>query len=146
MSDTRQRGRSDLERIAREAMQQHGMLPDFSEAVLAETERIAGVTKQSAAEIRDLRHLLWASIDNDDSRDLDQLSVAESLPDDQSRILVAIAEVDALVEKGSAIDGHARHEHKVCLHSRPGLPDAAGEALYGPHVAQRRAGALSDCG
>ena len=52
--------------------------------------------------------MLWASIDNDDSRDLDQLSVAEALPDGAVKILVAIADVDALVKKDSAIDDHAR--------------------------------------
>ena len=59
--------------------------------------------------MRDLtRRLLWASIDNDDSRDLDQLSVAEALAGGAVRILVAIADVDAVVKKGSAIDEHAQ--------------------------------------
>lgn len=57
---------------------------------------------------KDLRHLLWASIDNDDSRDLDQLTVAETLPDNRVRIFVAVADVDALVKKASAIDPPAR--------------------------------------
>ncbi len=57
---------------------------------------------------KDLRHLLWASIDNDDSLDLDQLTVAETLPDKKVKILVAVADVDALVKKNSAIDEHAR--------------------------------------
>ena len=57
----------------------------------------------------DLRDLLWASIDNDDSRDLDQLTVAETLPEDKVKIRVAVADVDALVKDGSAIDEHARH-------------------------------------
>ena len=52
--------------------------------------------------------MLWASIDNDDSLDLDQLSVAEQLPDGAVKILVAIADVDAIAKKGSAIDGHAQ--------------------------------------
>ena len=56
--------------------------------------------------VRDLRNLLWASIDNDDSRDLDQLTVAEAMPGDQIKILVAIADVDSLVKNGSAIDRH----------------------------------------
>ena len=60
-------------------------------------------------EIRDLTDLLWASIDNDDSRDLDQLTVAEALPGDKVKIRVAVADVDALVKDGSAIDEHARH-------------------------------------
>jgi exoribonuclease-2 len=55
-----------------------------------------------------MRHLLWASIDNDDSLDLDQLTVAEALPDKMVKILVAVADVDALVKKNSAIDEHAR--------------------------------------
>ena len=53
--------------------------------------------------------MLWASIDNDDSHDLDQLTVAEALPGDKIKVLVAVADVDALVEDGSAIDAHARH-------------------------------------
>ncbi len=57
--------------------------------------------------LRDLRALLWCSIDNDDSRDLDQLSVAESLPNGDVKVLVAIADVDAAVPKASAIDRHA---------------------------------------
>ena len=58
--------------------------------------------------MRDLRRLLWASIDNDDSLDLDQLSVAEQLPGGAVKIFVAVADVDAIVKKGSAIDDHAR--------------------------------------
>ncbi|MEO6308043.1 MAG: RNB domain-containing ribonuclease [Nitrospiraceae bacterium] len=61
------------------------------------------------AGIRDLTGLLWASIDNDDSRDLDQLTVAEPRPDRSVSILVAIADVDALVSKESALDAHAKH-------------------------------------
>ena len=60
-------------------------------------------------QVRDLRDLLWASIDNDDSRDLDQLTVAEAMPGDKVKILVAVADVDSLVKNGSAIDEHARH-------------------------------------
>ena len=60
------------------------------------------------ADARDLRDLIWASIDNDDSRDLDQLTVAQALPDDAVKILIAVADVDALVARDSAIDDHAR--------------------------------------
>ena len=97
----------DLERIARQTMIRRGLLPDFSPAVLAETRTIANAAVDTHPSIRDLRRLLWASIDNDDSRDLDQLSVAEPLAGGATRILVAIADVDALVSRGSAIDGHA---------------------------------------
>lgn len=88
-------------------MLQRGLLPDFSDAVLRELKEIEGAPAASDPSIRDLRDLLWFSIDNDDSRDLDQLSAAETRPGDQVRVLVAVADVDSLVKKGSAIDGHA---------------------------------------
>jgi len=58
--------------------------------------------------LRDLRSLLWSSIDNTESRDLDQIEFAEHLPNDAIRILVAIADVDGLVTKGSPVDLHAK--------------------------------------
>ncbi|MEO7391916.1 MAG: RNB domain-containing ribonuclease [Ramlibacter sp.] len=100
-------GSDQLRSIAHAAMLQRGLLPDFSSAVLAEANQITHAAAPSGAGIRDLRGLLWASIDNDDSRDLDQLSVAQPLADGAVKILVAIADVDALVKKDSAIDGHA---------------------------------------
>jgi exoribonuclease-2 len=96
-------------------MRERGLLPDFSAEVLAEVDRIqapAGVNGESAGDplgLRDLTDLPWASIDNDDSRDLDQLSVAQARPGDAVTIRVAVADVDALVKDGSAIDEHARH-------------------------------------
>jgi len=105
--DARSTGKSELQRIAHEAMLQRGLLPDFSPAVIAESNRIARAAAASGGAVRDLRGLPWASIDNDDSRDLDQLSVAEPMADGTVKILVAIADVDALVKKDSAIDGHA---------------------------------------
>jgi VacB/RNase II family 3'-5' exoribonuclease len=100
-------GKDDLRHIAHEEMLKRGLLPDFSAAVIAETDKITRAAVASGAEIRDLRSLLWCSIDNDDSRDLDQLSVAEPLAGGAVKIFVAIADVDALVKKDSAIDGHA---------------------------------------
>jgi VacB/RNase II family 3'-5' exoribonuclease len=100
--------RDQLKAIAQRAMIQRGLLPDFSSAVLAETEGIARAAAETAPSIRDLRSSLWCSIDNDDSRDLDQLSVAEQMPGGKVKILVAVADVDALVKTGSAIDDHAR--------------------------------------
>jgi exoribonuclease-2 len=100
--------RSALKRIAHRAMIERGLEPDFPAAALAEIAAIhAPATKTSAAN-RDLRNLLWCSIDNDDSRDLDQLSVAEALPDGAVKLLVAIADVASLVHQGSALDRHAR--------------------------------------
>ncbi len=89
-------------------MVDRGLAPDFSRDVLAELSAIRGPAPASGAGIRDLRDRLWVSIDNDDSRDLDQLTVAEDLPGGRTRIFVAIADVDTLVPKGSSIDEHAR--------------------------------------
>lgn len=89
-------------------MAQRGLLPDFSPAVLAETDGLAKAAAATDASLRDLRARLWCSIDNDDSRDLDQLSVAEPIAGGHVKILVAVADVDSLVKEGSAIDGHAR--------------------------------------
>jgi exoribonuclease-2 len=100
--------RSRLQRIARRVMVERGLVPDFSSQALAELARIAGPAIKTDPNVRDLRKLLWCSIDNDDSRDLDQLTVAEALPDGGSKLLVAIADVDALVKRGSALDEHAR--------------------------------------
>ena len=101
-------GRKILKDIARRAMVQRGLLPDFSQAALAEANALTRAATEGGPSVRDLRRLLWASIDNDDSRDLDQLSVAEPLPNGAVTIRVAIADVDASVPAGSAIDGHAR--------------------------------------
>jgi ribonuclease R len=88
----------------------HGLLPDFSPGALAELDKIqAPAVATNNESVRDLRELLWASIDNDDSLDLDQLTVAQTLPGDAVKILVAVADVDSLVKDGSAIDEHARH-------------------------------------
>jgi exoribonuclease II len=100
--------RSDLAEVARQAMIDRGLWPDFGNDVARELAAIAGPAV-SGDGLRDLRSLLWCSIDNDDSMDLDQLSVSEDAGGGAVRILVAIADVDALVEKGSAIDGHAAH-------------------------------------
>jgi exoribonuclease-2 len=105
--DARQQ-RAILQRIARVAMIDRGLLPDFSTGAIEELARITDAPVGGDGPVRDLRNLPWASIDNDDSRDLDQLSAAENLPGGATKILVAIADVDALVKKGSAIDEHAR--------------------------------------
>lgn len=101
--------RTDLRSIARRAMIERDLLPDFSAAAMAELARIQAPLTDRHANMRDLTGRLWASIDNDDSRDLDQLTVAESHADLSAKILVAIADVDSLVTKDSALDDHAKH-------------------------------------
>ena len=101
--------RAILQSIAHQAMLDRGLLPDFSIEALAELGRLQIPVPTEGEPVRDLRDLLWASIDNDDSRDLDQLTVAEAGTGDHIRILVAIADVDSVVKNGSAIDEHAHH-------------------------------------
>ena len=100
--------REILRGIARRAMIERGLVPDFSPQALAELDRIRTPATGAQPPGRDLRDLLWCSIDNDNSRDLDQLTVAESVPGGDTRILVSIADVDIVVRKGSAIDDHAQ--------------------------------------
>ena len=100
--------RAILQRIAHRVMLERGLVPEFPPQALAELGAIHGPATRTEESTRDLRNLLWCSIDNDDSRDLDQLTVAEAMPDGAVKVLVAIADVDALVKKGSALDDHAR--------------------------------------
>jgi exoribonuclease-2 len=106
--------RAILQDIARRAMLARGLLPDFSNKALAELDNIRipmisdGNPSQDLSNTQDLRHLLWASIDNDDSRDLDQLTVAEQMPSGVVKIFVAISDVATTIRDGSAIDQHAR--------------------------------------
>ena len=96
-----------LLRVARRAMTERGLEPDFAPAALAEAERLAAPGSPFGADVRDLRDLAWCSIDNDDSRDLDQLTVAANLPEGGTRALVAVADVGTSVQPGSAVDAHA---------------------------------------
>jgi len=98
-----------LQQIAHRVMQTRGLLPDFSADALAELDRIQAPAPVIGGAARDLRDQLWCSIDNDDSMDLDQLTVAVAMPGDKVKLWVAVADVDALVKNGTAIDEHARH-------------------------------------
>ncbi len=100
--------RSILQAIAHRVMLEKGLVPDFPPQALAELAAIHGPATPAKGPTRDLRNLLWCSIDNDDSRDLDQLTVAEAMPAGAIKIFVAVANVDAVVKKGSALDEHAR--------------------------------------
>ena len=98
-----------LRRIARRAMIERGFLPDFSARVNSELAGLKADPVPDSGSVRDLRHLPWCSIDNDESRDLDQLTVVREGAKDAVTILVAIADVDTVVRKGRAIDDHACH-------------------------------------
>jgi exoribonuclease II len=100
-------GSAELKSIAHRAMLEHGLEPDFPSAALEQLAGMRPAAAQAAPGLRDLRSLPWCSIDNDDSRDLDQLTVAEPLAGGAVRILVAIADVDASVARGTPLDEHA---------------------------------------
>ena len=99
--------RSDLVRIATGAMAEHGLEAEFLPAVQQQLAGIHGPARESGPQIRTLTGLLWCSIDNDDSMDLDQLTVCEILADGSTQLQVAIADVDALVSRATPIDEHA---------------------------------------
>jgi len=100
--------RSDLVRIATEAMKERGLEPEFPAGALRELAALTGPGVDTSPTIRDLTALPWCSIDNDDSLDLDQLTACGAMGGGAVKIFVAVADVDALVKKNSAIDLHAR--------------------------------------
>jgi exoribonuclease-2 len=96
---------------AHAAMIEHGFQPDFPTAAATELAAIqAHPALPVVAGARDMRNLLWSSIDNDTSRDLDQIEWAEQLPDGRIRVLIGVADVDARVAEGTVLDGHAKSE------------------------------------
>jgi len=107
---SRREERGVLLQVARQAMLKNGLEPDFPPTALAEANAAVEpeAPKAGAGEdVEDLRRMPWCSIDNDDSRDLDQLTVAHGLENGDTKIMVAIADVSAAVTPGSAMDEHA---------------------------------------
>lgn len=102
----------DLQAMAKQVMLQNGFEPEFPAKAQQQLMQLQAKPPQLVAggAIRDLRELLWSSIDNDTSRDLDQIEVAERLPSGETKVLVGIADVDAYVPKNSPIDQHAAKE------------------------------------
>jgi VacB/RNase II family 3'-5' exoribonuclease len=102
----------NLQAIARQVMQAEGFEPDFPPEVQKQLSDIRAHPPQlvPSDKIRDLRNLLWSSIDNDTSKDLDQIEVAERLPNGDVKIMIGIADVDSFVGKDSPIDQHAERE------------------------------------
>jgi exoribonuclease II len=103
-----QNGPIDLRAIAHRAMIARGLEPDFPPAAIGQLKGIQGPARETDRSIRDLRESLWCSIDNDTSKDLDQLTVAEERPAGDVKVLIAIADVDAIVKPLSPIDKHAK--------------------------------------
>ena len=136
-----------LHQIAVEAMRSRGLLPVFSPQALQEAEAARQTGPERNGDIRDLRHLTWFSIDNDDTRDLDQLSVAEPLAGGAARLLVAIADVDGLVPPGSAVDDHAA-ANTTSVYTAAGifpmLPEVLSTDLSSLHEGQERLAVVVD--
>ena len=102
----------NLQAIARQVMQARGFQPDFPPDTRQQLADISTHPPQlvPSDKVRDLRSLLWSSIDNDTSKDLDQIEVAERLPSGDVKVVIGIADVDVFVAKGSPIDQHAARE------------------------------------
>jgi exoribonuclease-2 len=102
----------DLQATAKQIMIEHGFEPDFPPEVPAQLAQLRAHPPQitTAGGARDLRQLLWSSIDNDTSRDLDQIEVVERLPNGDVKVMVGIADVDAFAPKQTPIDQHATRE------------------------------------
>ncbi|GAB1468621.1 RNB domain-containing ribonuclease [Candidatus Cloacimonadota bacterium] len=98
-----------LKEIAHRVMKERGLLPAFNANDMQELAEIQGSAGMPDKTVRDMRRRIWCSIDNDNSRDLDQLTYAEALPDGNVKIYVALADVDALVKPNTALDKHAHH-------------------------------------
>ena len=97
----------DLKLRAHRAMVEAGFRPDLPSEVTREVQTLRARDVMAEPSISDSRSLLWSSIDNDSSRDLDQVEFVETLPDGTLKLLVGIADVDSKVIKGSAIDAQA---------------------------------------
>jgi len=120
----------DLQAMAQQIMLEHGFEPEFP---VAAQQQLAAIQAQpplattSTKKFRDLRGLLWSSIDNDTSRDLDQIEVAERQPNGEVKVMVGIADVDAFVAKSTPIDDHAAKETTTVytgVRNFPMLPEA----------------------
>ena len=138
---------SHLHQLAVEAMRSRGLLPAFAAPALREAEAARQAGPERDGDIRDLRHLAWFSIDNDDTQDLDQLSVAEPLADGAVRLLVAVADVDAMVRPGGAVDGHAG-ANTTSVYTAAGvfpmLPEALSTDATSLHEGQERLAVVVD--
>ncbi len=118
MSAVRPQDRELLLRVARTAMLERGLQPDMPATALAQAAAARAPAAPYASDIQDLRALVWCSIDNDDSRDLDQLTVAKANPGGDVTIMIAVADVSAVVATGSPVDEHA-HANTTSVYTAP---------------------------
>jgi exoribonuclease-2 len=128
----------DLAAAARQEMIEHGFEPEFPAEALAQVEHIKS---QPDAGLKDLTSLPWSSIDNDDSRDLDQIEWAERI-DSGTRVLVGVADVDAAVGRGTPVDCHAARETTTVyaqVRTFPMLPERLSTDLTSLNEGQGRA-------
>ncbi len=111
MQDFRQQ-HFDLQASAKQTMIEFGFQPDFPAEAQKQLDVLVAhpPAVSASSSVRDLRNLLWSSIDNDTSRDLDQIEYAERLPNDDIKVLIGIADVDTFVAKGTPIDAYAAIE------------------------------------
>jgi len=142
-----QTDRSHLHDLAAQAMRSRGLLPVFAPAALQEAEAARHSVPQRLGDVRDLRHLAWFSIDNDDTRDLDQLSFVEPLAGGATRLRVAVADVDGKVRAGGAVDGHAS-VNTTSVYTAAGvfpmLPEVLSTDLTSLHEGQERLAVVVD--
>lgn len=132
----------DLRQLAARAMTERGLATDFSAASLEQVQKMGGPPPISGPGVKDLRHLAWASIDNDDTKDIDQLAFAEDLGEGRTRLLVAVADVAEAIPKGTALDQQAQ-QNTVTVYSTgrifPMLPEQLSTdwTSLGPNVDRR---------
>lgn len=122
----------DLKAIARKAMRNYDFEPEFPHAIMSAVNALGSGLPAAARGARDLRHLLWSSIDNFDTEDLDQLEYCEQGESGEILVKVAIADVDAYVPKNSRLDMHARVNTTSVytgIETYPMLPDRLSKGL-----------------
>jgi VacB/RNase II family 3'-5' exoribonuclease len=123
----------DLQAAARQSMIEHGFTPDFPADATQQAASVAnGLPATGSGHVEDLRQLLWSSIDNDTSRDLDQIEWAERLPDGRGRVMIGIADVDAFVTRDTPIDKYAAAETTTVytgVHNYSMLPETLSTGL-----------------
>ena len=127
----------DLVAAAHASMIEHGFQPDFPAGTRSELAAIEAQPAMPAAPgAQDLRSLLWSSIDNDTSKDLDQIEWAEQLPDGRIRVLIGVADVDARVSSGHSTRRARAQRNDLGLHRRQSFSHAAVRALRRHHFAE----------